>query len=359
MDTTIGKKIKVLIVDDSVVSQKLYQGLLSNDLRFEIVAIASNGQQAIDYVTKYKPDVVSMDINMPLMDGVEATRQIMQRFPIPIVIVSSMYQSSEVEMAMEVLEAGAVAIIPKPYGPGHPRFAFDTKNYIRMLSIMSEVKVVRRRVISKEVKSTYNPPEQNSVTANFDQLDFKILVIGASAGGPESVKSIISRFDSDFPVPILIVQHIDPHFAEGYRAWLQTNTNIKVVAADKQQQLNAGHAYLSCGDFHLVVTAEGSAALTSDPPTRGHRPSVANLFSSAAKVYGNKAIAVILSGMGSDGAMELKLLKDKGALTFAQDQQSCLVFGMPGEAIKLGGALKVLPPQEIADEIIKILTKKN
>ncbi|PKP53275.1 MAG: chemotaxis response regulator protein-glutamate methylesterase [Bacteroidetes bacterium HGW-Bacteroidetes-1] len=342
----VNRKIKVLIVDDSLVSQKLYQGLLKNDDRFEMVGVAVNGQQAIEYVVSYQPDVVSMDINMPLMDGVEATRNIMQINPVPVLIVSSLYQTSEVEMAMKVLEVGAVNIIPKPHGPGHPRFEQEARQYLNMLKSMSEVKVVRRRDnISKAI------PQQVRALTNLRLSDFRILVIGASAGGPEGVKTILTGLRQDFPLPILIVQHIHPHFAEGFGHWLQTTSNIPVQLAKTNQQILSGNAYLAPGDHHMVLTSEGISTLTNEEPVGGHRPAVAQLFKSAANIYRNKVIAILLSGMGTDGAKELKILKDHGAFTMVQNEQSCLVFGMPGEAVRLGAASKALSPQEIVHEL--------
>lgn len=340
------QRIKVLIVDDSLVSQKLYQGLLKNDERFEIVGVADNGKQAIEYVSLYQPDVVSMDINMPLMDGVEATRQIMQTHPIPIMIVSSLYKASEVEMAMKVLEAGAVNIMPKPHGPGHPKFESEARQYLNMLKSMSEVKVVGRR--NNKLKAT---TQQVSTSTNLRLSDFRILVIGASAGGPEGIKTILTGIRKDFPLPILIVQHIHPHFAEGFAHWLQTTSNIPVQLASPNLRIQAGNVYLAPGDYHLVINSEGLSTLTNDEPMRGHRPAVAKLFKSAADIYRHKVIAILLSGMGSDGANELKLLKDQGAFTLAQSEPSCLVFGMPGEAVRLGGAIKTLSPQAIVQEL--------
>lgn len=357
MNTQPTKKIKVLIVDDSIVSQKLYQRLLGSDSRFEVVGIAGNGQQAIEYVARFKPDVVSMDINMPLMDGVEATRQIMQQTPVPITIVSSLYNPEEVEIAMKVLEAGAVNIISKPNGPGHPKFESDSRQYLDMLRMMSEVKVVRRRAASQfsTTKPSGNVSLEFPPSANAEK-DYGIVVIGASAGGPEALKSLLGTFTPGFPLPILIVQHIDPNFAEGYRAWLQSNVYIPVMAAEKNQKIKPGFAYIAPGDFHLEIIAEGVITLTSGPPVKGLRPAVANLFRSAANIYGKRSIAIILSGMGADGAAEITLLRSKGAMTFAQNEASCLVFGMPGEAIKSGGIVSVLPPVEIAKSIENLLT---
>lgn len=352
------KKIKVLIVDDSMVSQKLYKGLLSRDDRFEVVGIASDGQQAIDHVINLHPDVVSMDINMPLMDGIEATRKIMQLSPVPILIVSSLYQSGEVGMAMEVLEAGAVNILPKPHGPGHPKFEYTARKYLNMLQTMSEIKVVKRRFIpTNSAPVTINNFRENNSKPCLQATEYKVIVIGASAGGPEGVKTILNGLNPSIPVPILVVQHIDPHFAEGYCDWLRSTSSVPVHIAAADEVLIAGHAYFPPGDQHLILKSETLATISNDPPMKGLRPAVGHLFNSAANIFREKVIAVILSGMGKDGADELKMLKNTGAFTLVQDEASCLVFGMPGEAVKLDAACKILPPQAIVDLINKIFSK--
>lgn len=228
-----------------------------------------------------------------------------------------------------------------------------------MLKSLSEVKVVRRRFFSPGSTTTYTKPATTNTVPERKETpivaeDFKIMLIGASAGGPDAIKALLSRLPASFPLPILLVQHIDPHFAEAYRSWLDSNTALNVKFATTNQVLLPGYVYMAPGDLHLVVASDDMATLSSEPPVKGHRPCVSMLFQSARDVYCEKVIALLLSGMGADGAFEMKLLRDCGAFTIAQDEQSCLVFGMPNEAIKLGGARKVLPPIQIADELKKM-----
>lgn len=357
MNPSVTHKIRVLIVDDSIVSQQLFKGLLHSDNRFELVGIAENGLEAIEYVARFNPDVVSMDINMPKMNGIEATRTIMQQHPVPILIVSGLYNASMAEMAIEVLNAGAASIMPKPNGPGHPRFAQTAKQYLNLLKSMSEIKVVRRKHHNAKSGSevdTYAKQDE----ATYAQLknDYKIVLIGASAGGPEALKIILSNISQHIPVPVLIVQHIDAHFAEGYCKWLQSFSQIPVQMAEMNQELMPGVAYLAPGDKHLIVKSKGVANLSDDAPLKGLRPSIAHLFSSAARFYNNKIVGILLSGMGADGAEELKELKNLGALTLIQDQASCLVYGMPGAAASIDAAVKILPPHEIVSVINSVLT---
>jgi len=359
MEDKQAGKIRVLVVDDSHVTRKLYTELLRGDPRFELAGTASHGKDAIECVQELHPDIVSMDIEMPVMDGLKATRQIMEDHPVPILVVSNLYSPDKVGLAMDVLEAGALAIIAKPRGPGHPQADYQRKHYLNMLKSMSEVKVVRRRnLIREKTKSEIEQPGFSPGIKNapaFQEKDYRVLLIGASAGGPDAIKTIISQLPGEFPLPILIVQHIDPHFAEAYRSWLQGQTSLKVQFATTNQALLPGHVYLPPGDVHMVVASEGMASLSFDPPVKGHRPCIASLFKSAQRVYCERVIAVILSGMGNDGAAELKQLKDCGALTLVQDEATSLVFGMPQEALRLGAAIKALSPNEMVKQIKSVL----
>lgn len=343
------KKIKVLIVDDSPLSLKLLKGILLPDPEFEIVGTAQNGAEAVNLVKMLNPDVVSMDINMPLMNGIEATREIMSTNPVPIVIVSTIYNSTEIEAAIKELEAGAVFIMPKPFGPGQTEFQKSSSNYIRTLKLMSEVKVVRRnssmpiRHDSNHIESLRNKPE--------------ILAIGASAGGPEALRNIFKKIEKDFPLPILIAQHIDENFSEGFASWLNSYSKIPVKIAENGEKIRKGNVYLSPGGINMSVIRGGIILLSNKIENSPHKPSINHLFKSIGSVYGDKAIAILLSGMGNDGAEELMRLKTMGVFTIVQNEGSCLVFGMPGEAVKLGAACRITSPDKMADEIYNLITK--
>jgi two-component system chemotaxis response regulator CheB len=353
------KKIKVLIVEDTLVAQKLLKGLVLSDERFELIGIAENGKQAHEFVKNSIPDVVSMDILMPIMDGVEATRKIMQENPVPIVIVSSFYQSSEVEIAIKVLEAGAVTILPRPYGPGHPKYLQSGRRYLNTLQSMSEIKVVRRK---REETLKPAPTIGRTVQPTSEKIEgreFKALAIGASAGGPEGLSTLLSYLPPNFPLPVFIVQHIDSHFAEGFASWLNSSSKLPVTTAINGEKAVQGHVYLPPGNHHLSVNANGTISIIKELSAKNLCPSVNTLFKSIAAVYGKNSIAVLLSGMGKDGAAELKHLFDLGAFTFAQDEMSSLVFGMPGEAVRIGAAHRILPPAAIANEINNLMNLQS
>ncbi len=343
----LKKKIRVLIVEDSKVNQGLLKGLLAEDPDFEVAGIAGNGFEAVSFLSTNRVDVVSMDIMMPGMDGVEATRQIMKTTPVPIVIVSSFYSPSEIKMSFSILEAGALTILPRPYGPGHLMFQQTARQYRSTLKMMSEVKV---KPIRRYPAEANRKPVLLSVSAS----EYKIIAIGASAGGPQAIQVILKLLPSTIPVPVLFVQHIDPHFAQGYCEWLGSTSNLPIHIASDGDALLPGHVYMAPGDFHLGLKGPGTVAVTQTPPEKRLRPSVAFLFRSVLNFYGKNTIAILLSGMGADGAEELKALRDRGAFTIAQDAQSSLVHGMPGEAIRMGGASCILSPEAIVKEIDKL-----
>lgn len=353
-----NKKIKVLIVEDTMVAQKLLKTLVTGDDRFELLGVADNGKQACEFVEKFKPDVVSMDILMPIMDGVEATKKIMRENPVPVVIVSSFYQSSDIEMAMKVLHAGAVSMLSRPHGPGHPKYEQSARQYLNTLKLMSEIKVVRRK--NEDIPKPIQPASHIDPTSSEKRINqnFEVLAIGASAGGPEGLITILSGLPNDFPVPVFIVQHIDGLFAEGFASWLNTSSKLPVSIAVNGEKALPGHVYLPPGNQHLIVTDNGTISTTKGLPFNGLRPSVDLLFRSIAQVYGKKSLVVLLSGMGKDGAIELKNLFDLGAYTIAQDENSCLVFGMPGEAAKIGAVCKLLSPSNIVLEINELIKLK-
>lgn len=361
------EKIRVLIVEDSHVNQELLKGLLAVDPIFEVMGVVANGRDAIDFVSRNRPDVISMDIFMPVMDGLEATRMIMQRTPVPIVIVSSLYNPSEVRLSFSILEAGALTIMQRPNGPGHPLFQQSARDYRHTLRVMSKVAVgalprfsirsgIRGTANGKELSGKKNgivfPAKDQKPVRPVNTADpYQIIAIGASAGGPQVVQSILENLPGNLPVPVMIVQHIDQNFAEGYAEWLGATSSLRVKIAQNGVPLLPGHVYLPPGDHHLGILGRGIAAVKRTPEEKGLRPAVSVLFRDVLRFYGKNSVAILLTGMGTDGAPEMKLLRDAGACTIAQDSQSSLVHGMPGEAIRLNGACRILNPSEIIKEI--------
>jgi len=337
------RRIRVLVVDDSRVARELLAYLLEGDPQIQVIGTAASGDEAVEAVQQKRPDVVTMDYYMPEMNGLDATRKIMEVDPLPIVIVSATSSRSEVASAHELLDAGALAVVEKPAGPGDSRHDATTKELLRTIKWVSEVKVVKRwprregRAVAPARASGLKPMQALGAVA-----------IGASTGGPIVLKSILSGLRRDFPVPLLIVQHIAPGFTQGLVDWLARASGFEVCVAAAGESVVPGRAYVAPDGFHLELTAGGRVALNDEAPYNGHRPSVAHLFRSVANVLESDAIGVLLTGMGKDGAEELKLMKDRGAVTIAQDHETSVIHGMPGEAIQLDAATHVLPADSIS-----------
>jgi two-component system chemotaxis response regulator CheB len=337
--------IKVLIVEDSAVVRQHLKNILEEDGSIRIVGMAENGEESLTFVQKQKPDVVTMDIHMPVMNGLDATRRIMETHPVPIVIVSASYDHEDVDKSFRAMEAGAIAIVEKPLGEGHPDYDSTAKTLVQTVKLMSEVKVVKRWAKSRfsNTTDTAIPEIIPWQTTN----NIQIVTIGASTGGPPVLQAILSGLPQKFPVPILVVQHIARGFLEGMVAWLGQTTPLPIHIAAYGDRPLPGHVYFAPDNFHMEIRGN-RIVLNKDKPEYGIRPSVSHLFRSTANVFGENMIGVLLTGMGRDGAEELKIMKEKGAITIVQDEESSVVYGMPGEALRLDAAIYVLPPHKMA-----------
>jgi two-component system, chemotaxis family, protein-glutamate methylesterase/glutaminase len=335
--------IEVLVVEDSTVARELLVHILNADPDIHVVATANDGEEALETVQHKRPDVITMDIDMPGVDGLEATRRIMETVPTPIVIVTGSRDPRDLATTFDAVEAGALAVLPRPAGIGHPDHESASAELIQTVKLMSEVKLVRRW--PRRFAPTPQPAKDGLKRAS---AKIRVIAIGASTGGPPVLQTILAAFPRDLAVPVLIVQHMASGFIEGFTEWLAQSSDLPVRLATDDEPLLPGHVYVAPDDCQMKVARGGKIALTRDPPENGLRPAVSYLFRSIAEVYGCDAAAGLLTGMGSDGAEELKRLKDMGAVTFAQDRDSSAVHGMPGEAIKLDAAMLVLPPEKIA-----------
>jgi two-component system, chemotaxis family, protein-glutamate methylesterase/glutaminase len=348
--------ITVLIVEDSPVVRDFLRHILSADPELQVIGTAADGAAALDAVQRRRPDVITMDIHMPKMDGLEATRKIMETYPTPIVIVSSSVDTDEVATTFRAIEAGALAVAPRPRGIGHPEYATAARELIQTVKLMSEVKVVRRWPRPRSGREMPATPKVDMPSA---PPTIQIVALGASTGGPLVLQTILSALPKDFPVPVLIVQHMACGFVQGFAEWLAQSSSLSVHVAAAGEPLLPGGAYVAPDGFHMQVGTGPRIVLSQDAPENGLRPSVAALFRSTAHLFGRHAVGVLLTGMGKDGAAELKLMKDRGAVTMAQDQHSAVVHGMPGEAIKLEAATYVLPPDRMAAVLTSLVHKKG
>jgi two-component system, chemotaxis family, protein-glutamate methylesterase/glutaminase len=346
--------IKVLITEDSPVIRGYLKHILSSDPEIEVVGTAQDGEEAVKLAAVHQPDVITMDIHMPKMDGFEATRKIMETNPVPIVIVSASWNPEEVDKTFRTMEAGAVAALEKPRGMGHPNANSSVKELLQTVKLMSQVKVVRRWA-----KHRHKPgePIQEKIVARQarTQPKIRLVAIGASTGGPLVLQTILSGMPKDFPVPVVIVQHIATGFLSGLRDWLGRNSLIQVRIAENKEMIQPGHAYLAPDGFQMGIDKYGRILLEKEAPQFTLCPSVSYMFQSVIESYRDQVACVLCTGMGRDGADEMKLLRDKGGVTIAQDKETSIVHGMPGEAIKLGGAVHILPSNQIAEKLVQLV----
>jgi two-component system chemotaxis response regulator CheB len=351
-----ANKIRVLVVEDSNVVRMALVHILNSDPELEVISTARNGLEALEILVRQTPDVVLMDIEMPQMDGLEATRRIMATKPIPIVICSGGVSPRQTMTTFSSLEAGAVACVEKPLGPNHKDFPNSARELLRTVKLMSEVKVVHRwpRPRPAPVRPADAPP----ILFRPPNTRIELVGIGASTGGPPVLQAILAGLPKNFPVPLLVVQHIIRGFLGGLAEWLNRTTGVSVHIAENETRALPGHVYLAPDDCHMAVRPGARIRLDSGDPVDGMRPAVARLFDSLADFYGPASIGVLLSGMGKDGAAELKRMRQRGAATIAQDRETSVVHGMPGEAIAIGAADCVLPADLIAGALTSLVNRK-
>jgi two-component system chemotaxis response regulator CheB len=341
--------IHVLIAEDSTTVRLLLEEILSSDPDIRVVGQASNGAEAVRLAAELRPDLITMDIHMPVMNGFDATRAIMARTPVPIVIVSSSTTKRQVELSLDATRAGALMTIAKPQSPSSPEFAAQRQQLIAMVKAMAHVRVVRRRTVEATPARSFPPPRRSLSEG------VRLVAIAASTGGPAALQKILSMLPSGFPVPILVVQHIATGFVAGLSAWLDGSCALTVKVARHGEPLERQTVYVAADDRHLGVDVRLRAVVSDDPPVNGFRPSGTYLFESAVSACGGAVAAVILTGMGNDGVAGLRAVKAANGYGLAQDEGSSVVFGMPGEAIRAGLVDDVAHVDEIAARLAEIV----
>lgn len=335
---------RVLVAEDSPTVRAALIEILRSDPSIAIAGEASDGVRAVSMTKALKPDIVTMDINMPRMDGLEAAREIMIESPTPIVVVSGTLDPRDVTDSMRALDAGALAVLAKPGGPDSEDGDARRRELIECVKSMSQVKVVRRWRRDRNGRLD-SAPKPRVAASDDRERSFgfglgvapEIVAIAASTGGPSALMKALSALPRDFPAPIAIVQHITRGFVGGLARWLGDNCSIDAVVAAHNEPLRPGVAYLAPDGFHLGVSRRAGALLLSDrPPIEGFRPSANHLFESVAREFGSTAIAVVLTGMGSDGVEGLRAMRAAGGRIVVQDEASCVVYGMPRAAVEAG-----------------------
>ena len=353
----MSNKIRVLVVDDSALMRLMISDILNSDKGIEVVATAKDGEDGIRRVTELKPDVVTLDLEMPRLDGLNALGYIMSEIPTPVVMVSAFTQKGA-ENTFRAMEYGAVDFISKPSGPvsGDIKEVGDeliAKVKMAALVELDKLKFIRPKKIPRKYLNTKSKKTVPGI---------KIIAIGSSTGGPRALGEILPQLDPGIPAGILIVQHMPRGFTETFAARLDRESKIEVKEAEAGDRIEQGKALIAPGDYHMTVRRETTAKMTAriidlnqEPPVYGLRPTVDAMMLSAAEVYGDKTVAVILTGMGSDGAKGMKAIKENKGKTIAQNKDTCVVYGMPKAAIEKGAVDKIVPLDRIAEEIMKMV----
>ena len=344
--------IRVLIVEDSRTSAFLLKSVLETDPGIKVVGFARSGAEGLQKTLTLTPDIVTMDVHMPGMDGFQATRLIMEKAPRPIIMVTGSLDSDEVNLSFNSLKAGALAILKKPVGPESPDYQSSTNEFISMVKLMAELKVV-----SRYPRKT---PEKRAEILRGHKEDFQVIAIGASTGGPAAISTIISHIPERIQTPILIVQHISDGFDTGFAEWLGSTTKRHVRIAEDGMILEPGMVLVAPRGKQMGLKEFNQVELNSSREIDSDFcPSANYLFKTVGSIHGKKAIGIILTGMGHDGLEGLKLLKQYGGYVVAQDEASCVVYGMPKAAIDAGIVDQIAALEEIAKVIIKLVEKEK
>lgn len=356
-------KIKVLIVDDSALIREMLSAMLRQDPQLEVVGTAPDPFVAREKIKALKPDVLTLDVEMPRMDGLTFLEKLMRLHPMPVVMVSTLTEQGA-EVTLRALELGAVDFVAKPKLDVVQTLQNYAEEIAEKIKTAANVRVdcLARSARKVDVAPRY---KADAVIKKTEQLSTVkttdlIIAIGASTGGTEAIKDVLMAMPADAP-GIVITQHIPEMFSGPFARRMDANSDMSVCEAQDGQQVLAGHAYIAPGNRHLLVERSGAryvCRLNDGPAVNRHRPSVDVLFRSVAQCAGRNAIGVILTGMGNDGARGLKEMLDAGAFTFAQDEQSSVVWGMPGEAVKLGAANEILPLNRVAKRLLEEVAKR-
>lgn len=354
-----NNKIKVLVVDDSALIRNVMKEIIDRERDMVCVGAAPDPIAAREMIKALNPDVLTLDVEMPKMDGLDFLERLMRLRPMPVVMVSTLTERGS-DITFRALELGAVDFVSKPkmdIARGMEEYAAEITDKIRAAAqshVHAKKPAVPTMVVQEKLSADAILP--SSVPGRFASTE-KLIIIGASTGGTEAIKEVLTRLPADVP-GILVTQHMPENFTKSFADRLNSLCKISVKEAEHNERILPGHAYIAPGHSHLLLKRSGANYMTElnqGPPVNRHRPSVDVLFRSAANVAGANAMGIILTGMGKDGAQGMLEMKQAGSFTIAQDEATCVVFGMPREAIALGGAAEVLPLQNVARRTLEYL----
>ncbi|MBI4743885.1 MAG: chemotaxis-specific protein-glutamate methyltransferase CheB [Actinobacteria bacterium] len=359
MKRLVKGEIKVLVVDDSVLAREIITRILESDPRIKVTGIAGNGKEAVELTEKLRPDLITMDIRMPVMDGLEAIKIIMANNPTPIIVITGIDLRGGTKIIFEAISSGALEVMQKPSAKEWFETPNTAKTFIDKVKVLSGIKTTipltekTDKVIQTQQLQTFVLPDRK-IKKPVDRL----IAIAASTGGPNALLHILKNFPPTLSAGVVVVQHIASGFVAGFVEWLRGECLIEIREAKEGDKLAPGVVLISPDSFNIRITGEFKVTLDSPECNSKIIPSADVLFSSVAEVFKSNAIGVILTGMGSDGSKGIKMIKDFGGKTIAQDEESCVIFGMPKVAIEKGAIDEVLPLDTIAFEVMKLLKEK-
>jgi two-component system chemotaxis response regulator CheB len=345
--TVVPRRIRILVAEDSATARTLLVSILSSDPGFEVVGEAADGAEAVRKAVKLAPDLITMDVHMPVIDGLDATKAIMREAPTPILVVTATTSRDDVELSMTAMQAGALMVVEKPADPSSANFPRQREELLRMARAMAAVKVVRQWRRTGVPPLPIEHPRSRRMVA-------RAIAIGTSTGGPAALRHILAELPHELPVPVLVVQHIARGFVAGLVHWLSASSSLTVQVATDGEPLRPGVVYIAPDDRHLGVSADGRVRLSDDSPVGGFRPSIDYLFDSCGAAYGAELVAVILTGMGRDGVAGLRTVHHAGGRVLAQDEATSVVYGMAHEAALAGVVDETLPVGDIAGRLTSL-----
>ena len=338
---------RVLIADDSAVMRRLLMTTLDSEPDIRVVGQAKDGAEAVRLCASLRPDIIIMDINMPHMDGLQATERILEHDTVPIIVLSSYVGDPSSRMAFEAIRAGALAVVAKPISAEDLEYRRMHAELVRAVRSLAGIKVVRREL--PRTGSIVPMAEHNTPT------HVRAVAIVASTGGPAALHFMLRRLPANFPAPLFVVQHITRGFVPGLVEWLSADSTIDVRLGQAGVLPQPGQAFFAPDDCHMAVDTSGCITLSNGEPVDGHRPSGTVLLRAIARTYGAQAVGIVLTGMGADGADGLLSIKQAGGQTLAQDEATSVVYSMPREAAALGAAQSVLPLERIVGHLLAIV----
>jgi two-component system, chemotaxis family, protein-glutamate methylesterase/glutaminase len=341
-------------VDDSPVVRHALKRMLESDPSVRVIGMASSGGEAVELTAQLRPDLVTMDLVMPGMDGLEATARIMAYHPTPVLFFSSYFDHDGMYSRFDALAAGALDVVEKPTLVPDEHWDAHADALVRKVKSLAQVSVITH-IRGSHVRGKQRAGSGPRPVAT---RAVEIAAIGVSSGGPRVLHEILSGLPPGFSLSLIVVQHMAEGFMPGLIEWLQQRCALPVKVAAERDEILPGHVLFAPDSAHILATSNRRVHLSDGPPVNGHRPSVDVTFGSLAKVYGSRAAGIVLTGMGSDGASGLLTMRHAGGVTIAQSEESCVVFGMPRAAIDLGAAERVLPPAGIV-EILKTLHRER